>query len=192
MAIRAAPARARRLGAGCVRFTVRVVWVRRGPVTRPSELRHAVSGDRPMGTAATHAGARRQQITRHRATAAVSVTDTRHTQYTFSTHGTAVFYVPHVKHSAVTWFTRRVRLAKAGPHWPRPRDGRKRAQTRLPAPSRTDVTDVNGCYRMVYDVVCTGAVLLFAGVVSLHRVAISSAISLQCIEKCHRFQCTDL
>lgn len=108
---------------------------------------------------------------------AVSVTDTRHTQYTFSTHGTAVFYVPHVKHSAVTWFTRRVRLAKAGPQWPRPRDGRKRAQTRLPAPSRTDVTDVNGCYRMVYDVVCTGAVLLFAGVVSLHRVAISSAIS---------------
>ena len=37
-----------------------------------------------------------------------------------------------------------------------------------------------GCYRTVYDVVCTGAVLLFAGVVSLYRVvrAISRAISL--------------
>ena len=191
MAIRAARARASwERGACGLRC---VVWVRRGPVTRPSELRHAVSGDRPTGTAATHAGARARAADHTTPSyTAVSVTDTRHTQYTFSTHGTAVFYVPHVKHSAVTWFTRRVRLAKAGPQWPRPRDGRKRAQTRLPAPSRTDVTDVNGCYRMVYDVVCTGAVLLFAGVVSLHRVAISSAISLQCIEKCHRFQLTDL
>ena len=149
-----APARGgRALGAGCVRLVAAsVVWVRRGPVTRPSRVRaptRCSGGDSPARARRPRTPARAADHTTPSYTA-VSVTDTRHTQYTFSTHGTAVFYVPHVKHSAVTWFTRRVRLAKAGPQWPRPRDGRKRAQTRLPAPCHrrgrmlrmlTDVTE---------------------------------------------------
>jgi hypothetical protein len=80
MAIRAARARASwERGACGLRC---VVWVRRGPVTRPSKLRHAVSGDRPTDTAATHAGARSRS---HDAGATqLSVSQTRDTHSTHS------------------------------------------------------------------------------------------------------------
>lgn len=113
-----------------------------------------------------------------------------HTQYTFSTHGTAVFYVPHVKLSAVTWLTRRVRLAKAGPQWPRPRDGRKRAQTRLPAPCHRRGRMLrmlpNGIRRRLHG--CRVAVCWRGESLSSGEGHIEGHI----VTECHQFQLTDL
>jgi hypothetical protein len=179
-----APARGgRALGAGCVRLVAAsVVWVRRGPVTRPSRVRAPTRCFRGRqsrtGTAATHAGARSRshdtelhscQCHRHE-THTVHIQYTRHSSVLCAACQTQRGHLVHASSSA-----RKSWPAMAPPEgWPQTRTNA--AACTVP-PSRTDVTDVNGCYRMVYDVVCTGAVLLFAGVVSLHRVAISSAIS---------------
>lgn len=173
----------RALGAGCVRLVAAsVVWVRRGPVTRPSRVRAPTRCFRGRqsrtGTAATHAGARSRshdtelhscQCHRHE-THTVHIQYTRHSSVLCAACQTQRGHLVHASSSA-----RKSWPAMAPPEgWPQTRTNA--AACTVP-PSRTDVTDVNGCYRMVYDVVCTGAVLLFAGVVSLHRVAISSAIS---------------